>query len=80
MIHPLSSVISSARYLVSADGTKTDVVLSLSAWEELIVWLEELDDRATVQEWLPRLKKTPIEAGALRWNQVAAEWDDDKTI
>jgi len=76
----LDEVLSSARYLVDANGDKTDVVLPLSAWDKLLVWLEEADDRAVVQEWLPRLKLGPVASGALRWEEVSSEWDDDDSI
>ena len=82
-IHPtadFSSVIdiaTSMRSLVDPKGNKADVVVSWAAWEELLTWLEEADDRAIVREWLPRLKAGPDKSGALRWSDVADEWDDD---
>ncbi len=53
----LTEVLSSVRYLVDASGDKTDVVLSLSVWEKMLSWLEDVDDRIVVQEWLPRLHR-----------------------
>lgn len=77
----LSEALSSARYLVDTKGGKTDVVLSLSAWENLLTLLEDLDDRLIVKEWLPRLQAGPQASGALRWEDVSAEWeDDDETV
>lgn len=77
----LDEVLSSARYLVSPKGGKTDVVLSLSAWKNLLALLEELDDRLVVKEWLPRLQAGPQTSGALNWEEVSAEWeDDDETV
>ena len=70
-------VLASARYLVDAQGGKTDVVLSLEAWHKILAWLEEVDDRAVVQEWLPRLQAGPEASNALRWEDVAAEWEED---
>jgi hypothetical protein len=70
-------VLSSARYLVDAQGGKTDVVLSLETWQKLLAWLEELDDRAVVQEWLPRLRAGPQDSAALRWEDVSTEWAED---
>jgi len=76
----INEVLSSARYLVDAKGGKTDVVLSLSVWSNLLALLEDLDDRAVVKEWLQRLHAGPSPSGALRWDDVAAEWEEDATI
>ena len=76
----LTEVLSSVRYLVDANGDKTDVVLSLSVWEKIWSWLEDMDDRMVVQEWLPRLQAGPASSGALRWDDVSAEWKDDAIV
>ena len=76
----LNEVLSSARYLVDTKGSKTDVVLSLSIWEKVLAWLEDLDDRIVVQEWLPRLQAGPVSSGALRWDDVSVKWENDATI
>lgn len=75
-----NEVFSSARYLVDAKGGKTDVVLSLSVWKKVLAWLENLADRSVVQEWLPRLQAGPAASGALRWDDVSAEWEDGATV
>ncbi len=74
----LDELFSSARYLVDAQGSRTDVVLSLLAWEKLLAWLEDVDDRIIIQEWLPRLQAGPASSGALRWEDVSDEWDDEE--
>ncbi len=76
----LNEVLSSARYLVNTQGSKTDVVLSLSVWEKVLTWLEDMDDRTIVQEWLPRLQAGPVPSGALRWDDVANEWENDTAV
>lgn len=73
----LKEVTGSARYLVNAGGSPTDIVVSLAAWEKLLAWLEALDDRVVAQEWLPRLQAGPAAAGALRWADVSEEWAED---
>ena len=70
-------MVASVRFLVDAVGNKTDVVVLWAAWEKLLNWLEEVDDRAIVREWLPRLKAGPDKGDALRWSDVVDEWDDD---
>jgi hypothetical protein len=72
-----NEVIYSARYLVNTSGGKTDVVLSLAVWNKLLTFLEELDDRKVVQEWLPTLKAGPVSSGALRWDEVR---EDNTTV
>ena len=74
---PVMDMVASVRFLVDSVGNKTDVIVSWTAWEELLTWLEQADDRAIVREWLPRLKAGPDKSGALRWSDVADEWDDD---
>ncbi len=69
----LTEVLSSVRYLVDASGDRTDVVLSLSVWEKILSWLEDVDDRMVVQEWLPRLQAGPVTSGAVRWDDVSTE-------
>ncbi len=76
----LSEVFSSARYLVNAGGDRTDVVLSFSAWKGILTLLEDMDDRAVVREWVPKLKAGPPASGALRWEDVADEWEDDADV
>ena len=76
----LTEVLSSVRYLVDANGDKTDVVLSLSVWEKIWSWLEDVDDRMVVQEWLPRLQAGPVASGAVRWDDVSTEWENDAAV
>jgi hypothetical protein len=76
----MKEVLSSARYLVNASGDRTDVVLSLAAWEKILSWLEDLEDWSIVEEWLPHLHAGPESSGALQWEDVSAEWDDDTTV
>jgi len=75
-----NKVLSSARFLVDINGGKTDVVLSLSMWENLIALLEDLEDREIVRKWLPKLKAGPLSSGALRWDDISDEWNDDETV
>lgn len=77
---PLDIAVMSARYLVDSGGSKTDVVLPFSVWESLLVWLEDVEDRALVREWSPQLRMGPVKSGTLRWADVAVEWDDEPTL
>ncbi|HEW98573.1 MAG: hypothetical protein DRR16_07610 [Candidatus Parabeggiatoa sp. nov. 3] len=75
-----NEVLYSARYLVNNEGSKTDVVVSLADWNKLLTLLEELDDQKIIQEWLPKLKAGPVSSGALRWEDVREEWEDDTSV
>ena len=76
----IHEILTSARYLIDAKGGKTDVVLSLPIWKNLIALLEELEDRQIVKEWLLKLQAGPHSSGALRWEEVKAEWEEDAKI
>jgi hypothetical protein len=75
-----NQIVYSSRYLVNNDGNKTDVVLSVANWNKLLALLEELDDQKIIQEWLPKLKVGPVSSGALRWEEVKEEWEDDRSV
>jgi len=77
---PVLKLIQSARYLVDAAGTKTDVVLPFAQWESFVGWLEDLEDRADVQAQAAKLKAGPLKSGALPWQDVASQWDDDAEV
>lgn len=76
----LTDIAASARFLVNANGGRTDVVLSWSSWKSFLTLLENLDDREAVRQWLPKLKAGPDASGALLWDDVASEWDDDEAL
>src|SRR4051812_17280560 len=79
-VTPVMKALSSARYVINAEANKTDIVLPLPIWEKLLEWLEDQEDRALVREMLPRLKMGPEKAGALSWDEVADEWNDEATV
>lgn len=55
----LSETLASARYIVDAEGRKTEVVIPVEAWqhmlatyERLITLLEDREDREILSAWL----------------------------
>lgn len=70
----LQETLGAVRYLTDDQGSRTDVVLPLERWEQLIAWLETLDDRLALEAWLPALREGPRQTGALAWGDVADEW------
>ncbi|MFQ5343753.1 MAG: hypothetical protein ACE5F6_19595 [Anaerolineae bacterium] len=71
-------ILESAQFVVDQEGRLSAVQIRIEAWELLLDWLENLEDRALVKEALPRLREGPKKAGALRWEAVRAEWDLSK--
>jgi hypothetical protein len=67
----------SVRFIMGEGGRETGVLLEMKDWQVLLDWLEDLEDRALVQSILPRLQRGPQGAGALRWEEVEADWDDE---
>jgi hypothetical protein len=56
------------------------VQLDINAWERLLDWLEDLEDHALVRGVLPQLRSRPTKYGALRWDEVKAEWDAPDSV
>lgn len=67
----------SVRYVMGQEGQETGVLLEIEDWQVLLDWMEDLEDRALVQSVLPRLRRGPERAGALRWEEVEADWDNE---
>jgi hypothetical protein len=63
----VTELLQTAQFLVDAEGNKKSVVLDYTLWEELLTWLEDLEDAEEIQ----RLR----EAGeqAIPWEQAKAE-------
>ena len=76
----LTEALASVEFIVGRDGKRRAAVLEIAAWETLIDWLEDVEDRAIVRDALPRLRIGPEKAEALRWEEVEAEWSGDETV
>ena len=76
----VSEALASVEFIVGRDGKPRAAVLDMAAWEALIDWLEDVEDWSIVQAALPRLRMGPEKAGALRWEDVEAEWGDDEAV
>ena len=71
-----SEMLESIQFVVSQDGRPTAVQMEIETWRALLDRLEELEDRAMVKEISPKLRLGPKAAGALRWQDVKAEWGE----
>ncbi len=76
----VTEALASVEFIVGRDGKPRAAVLDMAAWEALIGWLEDVEDRAIVRAALPRLRMGPEGAGALRWEDIEAEWDNGSTV
>jgi len=62
------------RFVIDSQDKKAAVQLDLNAWEALLSYLEEIEDRMLVREMLNRLQSGPENSGAISWDKVNKEW------
>jgi predicted DNA-binding protein len=67
-------LLESVRFVVDSQGKKAAVQLDLNAWEALLAYLEEVEDRRLVREKLNRLPRGPEQSGAMPWDATKKEW------
>jgi hypothetical protein len=78
----ISDALENAKYVVGQDGNKTDVVIPINTWKELLLaWqrliemLEDQEDRAIIQEWLE--KRAAGEAQTISLEELERELIED---
>ena len=69
-----NKLLENVRFVVDSHGKKAAVLLDLKAWEALLSYLEEVEDRALVKDALGRLSSGPNISGALSWDEAGQEW------
>lgn len=62
--HTLSQILTSVQFVPAPDGRRL-AVLDADDWEELLEWLEDLEDQQIVRSALDRLRAGPEASGAL---------------
>ena len=67
-------VLENIRYIVDHQGKKAAVQLDLKAWNALLGYLEDLEDRSLIKEKLHLLASGPEQAGAAPWSELEKEW------
>jgi hypothetical protein len=73
-------VLQSAQFVVDAQGQRIAVQLSISAWEALLNWIEEQEDKAIVKAALPKLqslREHPDNPDWVDWTTVKDSWESD---
>ena len=68
----LAEIIDEVQYVVDHQGKVTAVVLAPELWQRVVDVLDDAEDRTLVKSIRERLVQGPIEAGALRWQDVKA--------
>jgi len=68
-------MLESVQFVVYPDGRPAAVQMSVEAWRGLLDWLEDVEDRATVRDLLPKLRAGPQRSGALCWDDIESKWD-----
>ena len=63
-------LLENVRFVVDSRGKKAAVQLDLNAWNALLGYLEEIEDRSLVKENLARLMEGPEQSGAIPWDQA----------
>jgi hypothetical protein len=62
------------QFTVDQQGAVTAVVITPDLWQRIVDALEESEDRTLVQALRSRLAAGPVASGALRWQDVADQW------
>jgi len=81
----ISDALENAKYVVGADGSKTDVLIPLDTWKKLLLtWqhlvdlLEDQEDRDIFYEWLE--KRATGEAQTISLEELEQELGEDGSL
>ncbi len=74
---PVTELLQSVRFVVGNEGKPTDAVIAIDVWNELVEWLEDLEDAQLVRDGLAKVRAagSPEAAGLVPWSQITAELD-----
>ena len=62
------------QFTVDQGGQVTAIVVDPALWSCILAALEDAEDRALIQALGDRLSKGPVAGKALRWQDVADQW------
>ncbi len=68
---PLAQILASVQF-VSARGRRL-AVMDADGWEELLMWLEDAEDKRIIQQSLERLRAGPEASGAILLDKALNE-------
>lgn len=61
----ITEALTNIKYVVNASGAKTEVVLPIETWQQLIQLVEDQEDSALLREWLERRAAGKVEMVSL---------------
>lgn len=64
----------SVQFVVDKAGKPAAVQMTFEAWEGLLDWLENVEDRAIIRDMLPALRSGPKKSKALHWQDARKDW------
>ena len=70
----ISELTEGVQFTVNQDGQLIAVVIDPALWRRIVDALEDAEDRELARALRTRLVDGPRSAGALRWQDVADEW------
>ena len=70
----LTELTKDVQFMVDQGGQVTAIVVDPALWSRILAALEDAKDRALIQAWGYRLSKGPVAGNALRWQDVADQW------
>lgn len=71
----LAAQIDDVQFVVDRQGKITSVLIALELWRQIVDVMENADDCSLIQSLRERLALAPGIAGALRWDDVADQWE-----
>ncbi len=73
------AMLKSIQFVIGQDGRPTAVQIGIDAWNSLLDWLENNEDRALVKASIPQLRNGPTKIKVMHWKDIRDEWNDPKT-
>lgn len=70
----ISELTKGVQFTVNQDGQLIAVVIDPALWRRIVEALEDAEDRELARALRTRLGAGPVAAGALRWQDVADQW------
>lgn len=70
----IADLTAGVQFTVDQTGQVTAVVIDPALWRRIVAALEDSEDRALAAALQERLAAGPAAAGALKWQDVAGDW------